>query len=385
VRAASATSEHPLATQALGECVGALLEHGGTHPDVVWLFTTPPHVGVLEDIEAALRRLLSPGVLLGAVADTVVGGGREIEGQPAMSLLAVWSSGPPSSDGGGPVRSAPVALRLRSWRQGPDPADLEQLRGASGTLSLLVDRPSLAPELLLEALAEVAPELRVVGAALDPPSGRHANVLVHADAAHGDGAVGVLLPPGPTARVVLSQGVRTIGTPMAVTRAERNVVLELGGRPADHHLDVALATLAQGGDPAPELLLAEVLEPGAEGDDELLVHRLVGRDPDRGGLALDAEVDVGSLVVFAGRDAASADADLTLRLAEEADGAAAALCVLGTGRGWPLFGTPDHDALAVSELLPGAALAGLVAPAPFATVGRRHQIAPRSVAILLAG
>ena len=379
MHAASATSEHPLATQALGECVGALLEHGGTHPDVVWLFTTPPHVGVLEDVQAALRRLLSPGVLLGAVADTVVGGGREIEGQPAMSLLAVWS------ESGGPGRAAPVPLRLRPWRQGPDSADLEQLRGASGTVCLLVDRPSLAPELLLDALAEVAPELKVVGAALDPPSGRHTNLLVETDAMHGDGAVCVLLPSEKSHRLVLSQGVRSMGEPVAVTRAERNVVLELGGRPAGHHLDVALATLAQGDDPAAELLLAEVLETGAEGDDELLAHRLVGRDPDRGAVALDAEVDVGTLVVFARRDAASADADLNLRLATAAEGAAGALCVLGTGRGWPLFGTPDHDALAVSELLPGAALAGLVAPTPFATVGARHQIAPRSVAILLTG
>lgn len=368
-----------MATQALGECVGALLEHGGTHPDVVWLFTTPPHVGVLEDVQAALRRLLSPRVLLGAVADTVVGGGREIEGQPAMSLLALWSRGPGDAD-----RSAPIPLRLRPWRQGPDPADLEQLRGASGTVCLLVDRPSLAPELLLDALAEVAPELKVVGAAVDPPAGRHANVLVETDALHGDGAVGVLLPSEQAHRLVLSQGVRTMGEPVAVTRAERNVVLELGGRPAGHHLDVALAALAQGDDPAAELLLAEVVETGAE-DDELLVHRLVGRDPDRGAVVLDAEVDVGSLVLFARSDAASADADLTLRLSTGAAGAAGALCVLGTGRGWPLFGTPDHDALAVSELLPGAALAGLVAPAPFASVGARHQIAPRSVAILLTG
>ena len=62
VRIASTLSEHPLATHAVGECAGALLEAGGHSPDLVLLSVTPPLTGALEDILGATRALLAPGV-----------------------------------------------------------------------------------------------------------------------------------------------------------------------------------------------------------------------------------------------------------------------------------------------------------------------------------
>ena len=44
---AAALSEHPLATQAVGEVVGQVLESLGTPPDVAMLFVTGPHAGAL--------------------------------------------------------------------------------------------------------------------------------------------------------------------------------------------------------------------------------------------------------------------------------------------------------------------------------------------------
>lgn len=376
MRAVSASSEHPLATQALGECAGELLEKGAQRPDVVWLFTTPPHVGVLEDLCDALARLLAPGVIVGAVADTVVGGAREMEGRSAMSLLACWDEGPADAR----VR----AHRIRARRHEPEPEDLEALRDATGMAMVLVDRPSLPPAALLDALARVAPGLRVVGAGLDPPSGRHAGVLVHDGELHHDGAVVVQLDTSATAaEVVVSQGVRPVGEAIAVTAAERRVLIELGGRPAEEHLRTVIDALDEGS-AGVELLLAEVLEsPGAP--DELLVHHLLGRDRARGALALDAEVSVGSLVRVVARDGAAAAGDLVARLGVAAPDADAAWCVIGTGRGWPLFGSPDVDASTLSEHVRAGAVAGLVAASPFGTVAGRHHLVPRGVAAVLLG
>ena len=88
---AAALSEHPLATQAVGEVVGSVLEKLGAEPDLAVLFVTGPHVGALEDVAGAVRAMLRPATLLGATAVSVVGGRREVErhlsGEPVGGAL----------------------------------------------------------------------------------------------------------------------------------------------------------------------------------------------------------------------------------------------------------------------------------------------------------
>ena len=57
-------------------------------PDLALLFVTPPHAGALEDAARAVRDMLRPGALLGCAAVSVVGGGREVEQSPGVSLWA---------------------------------------------------------------------------------------------------------------------------------------------------------------------------------------------------------------------------------------------------------------------------------------------------------
>src|SRR5215203_5978878 len=85
---AAALSEHPLATHAVGEVVGTVVERLSGRPDLAVLFVGAPHVGVTEDIAAAVRRLLEPRVLIGCTASTVAGGPREAEETPALALWA---------------------------------------------------------------------------------------------------------------------------------------------------------------------------------------------------------------------------------------------------------------------------------------------------------
>src|SRR5262249_41750391 len=87
-RYTAAISEHPLATQAVGEIVGHALETVGPAPDLAVVFVTAPHAGALEDIAASVRSLLQPRTLIGATAVSVLGGDREVEDQPAISLWA---------------------------------------------------------------------------------------------------------------------------------------------------------------------------------------------------------------------------------------------------------------------------------------------------------
>ncbi|NNE72825.1 MAG: hypothetical protein HKN26_04110, partial [Acidimicrobiales bacterium] len=87
----AAASEHPLATHAIGEVVGDVIEQVGVEPDLALLFVTAAHVGVIEDMVGVVREVLRPDTLVGVTAVTVIGGGREMEDVPAVAL---WAGNP---------------------------------------------------------------------------------------------------------------------------------------------------------------------------------------------------------------------------------------------------------------------------------------------------
>ncbi|HEY8057679.1 MAG TPA: hypothetical protein VID94_02965, partial [Acidimicrobiales bacterium] len=84
----AAISEHPLTTQAAGEVVGEVLEQVGEGPDLAVLFVTAAHLGLMAEIAETVRTALRPGALIGVTASSIVGGGREVEDRPAISLWA---------------------------------------------------------------------------------------------------------------------------------------------------------------------------------------------------------------------------------------------------------------------------------------------------------
>ncbi len=89
-RFAAAMSEHPIATHAMGEVVGQVVEALGEAPDLAVLFVTAP-TGRARGHRRRRREMLQPTTLFGTTAVSVVGGDREVEEQPAIS------SGPPVS------------------------------------------------------------------------------------------------------------------------------------------------------------------------------------------------------------------------------------------------------------------------------------------------
>jgi len=360
---AAAVSEHPLATQATGEVVGDLLEKLPDPPDLAVLFVTGPHVGVLEDIAATVRRLLRPGTLIGCTAVSVLAGRQEVEGSPGIALWA-GTTGAVSAqhvevlDGGdGPILT------------GVDGADLE----AAGAALLLADPASFPVEAVLDALAAGHPGLIVAGGVASAGFQPGANRLVLDDDLHDHGAVLVLLGPDIPIEVVVSQGCGPVGQPFTVTRSERNMLLELAGRPA---LDRVQETIA-GLDESERAAAANGLHMGRVVDEhrldfdrgDFLVRNVLGADRSNGAVAVGDEVEVGATVQVHVRDAVSADADLRLLL-DGHDGEAA-LVFTCNGRGMQLFGEPHHDASVVAESVGTTAVAGMFCAGEVGPVGGR--------------
>jgi small ligand-binding sensory domain FIST len=380
MNAASALSQHPVASQAVGETAGEILDQlGGEHPDLAVYFASPHHVGVMEDVTAALRSVLEPRVLIGGTAVSIIGGPREVEEQPALSLLAARL---PDST------LRPVLLRVEETPDGPAlvgwPADLP---AAPRTLILLADPFSFPVDAFLARCNEDAPDLSVIGGLASAAVRPGGNRLVANDRVLDEGAVGVLIDGGVEVRTLVSQGCRPIGRPYVVTRAEANFVHELGGQPALQRLQEVAAAASE----ADRELLRRGLHVGLVVDEhkaeftrgDFLVRNLVGADRETGALAVGDRVAVGQTVQFHVRDADAADEDLRELLAH-AD-ASAALLFTCNGRGRHLFGTPDHDAGLVEKMLGPIPLAGCFCAGEIGPVGGRNFLHGFTASLALFG
>ena len=372
----AALSEHPLATHAVGETVGHLLEVGGPRPDLVTLFVTEPHVGAIEDIVRAVRHLLEPRVMVGSTAQSVLGGAREVEDHSALVVQAMWFGG---------ARVRPVRIDAVPGPDGPQLRGLGALEGARGTLILATDPFSFPVDLALGDLSVVAPGLSVIGGAASAARRPGGNRLVLDAAIHDHGAVAVLIEETVPLSTAVSQGCRPIGAPYTVTRAERNRLHELGGRPALERLREVVDAL----DPEDRALAADGLHVGRVVDEHLaefrrgdfLVRSVLGADRENGALAVGDEIPVGATVQFQVHDAASAREDLVEVLGRRR--AAGALCFTDLARGSGFFGAPDQDALAVSDALDGAAVAGAFCSGTFGPVGGRSAVHDAAICVLL--
>ena len=135
-RFAAALSEHPVASHAVGEVAGEIMERfGGDEPDLVVCFASPHFVGAMEDLAFALGNLLEPRVMLGATTVAVVGGPREVEDGPALSVFAASLPGRPAHAGRVRRRADPRRRRdhglARSRPRPVEPASSSPTRSAS--------------------------------------------------------------------------------------------------------------------------------------------------------------------------------------------------------------------------------------------------------------
>ncbi len=374
---AAAVSEHPSAADATAEVVGHVLEALGPEPDVVVLFASAVHVAHLGAIAATVEHILRPGAFIGTTAMAVIGGAREIEGEPALTLWAARL---------GPVET----VRLEAVRTsdglavvGIDPTQLAR----AGSLILLADPATFPVDDFVDLLARDAPGLTVLGGMASAGFGPGANGFVRQGEVHADGAVGILFGADQVATTIVSQGCRPIGDPLVVTRAERNVVHEIAGRPALERLDELFARL----DPHDQELVGSGLHLGRVIDEhkadfgrgDFLVRNVIGADRATGSIVVGDVVEVGATVQFHVRDAQSADEDLRGLLAGR--DAASALVFTCNGRGIRLFRAPDHDAELVDLVIRGDAIAGMFCAGEIGPVGPRSFVHGFTACVALFG
>jgi small ligand-binding sensory domain FIST len=308
--------------------------------------------------------------LAGCTGESVVGGDREVERQPA---LVVWAAALP--------RTRVEVFRARAEQRSDEAFQFHGLPaiGSRAHASLLVlgEPYSFPMDAWLQHLQREAPGLPVIGGMASGGMGPGQNLLISHEGLHEEGVLGALIEGEVEIQSVVSQGCRPVGRPWVITACRENLIEKLGGRPA---LDVLMQALAEMPAPdqhafrhAPFVGLAidaakQVFERG-----DFLVRGVLGLSESERAFAVAEQVRRGQTLQFLVRDAASAGEDLRLLMRKHGGGGIGALLFSCNGRGTRMFASPNHDASCVLEgLAPGVPLAGFFAAGEVGPVGGRN-------------
>jgi small ligand-binding sensory domain FIST len=352
------------AIRAVAQATEAL---GDASPSLAVLFASAHFLGTADALVAAITEQAGPLPLIGCVGESVAGGAREVESEPAVSLWLGADLGPVET----------FAMEYIRTPSGGAYGGYLFPRETEGAHLLICDPFTFPADGLLTHLNEQVPGAVVMGgmasAALRPRQSR----LFLDGRVLSAGAVGVHLPNAQVHPLV-AQGCRPIGDAYIITRADGTLIHELGGRPPLVRLREMAAALPS----RDQELLAQGLQLGvvideyraepAQGD--FLIRGVVGADPDSGAIAVGDQIEVGQTVQFHVRDAESADEDLRRALERESASLAGrrpagALLFTCNGRGTRLFGQPDHDAGLIAATLGDIPVAGFFCAGELGPVG----------------
>jgi len=360
---AAALSRHPDPAEATAEVVGRLRDELGTdRPSVAMLFASGDHIAALDDIVATVTSLLAPEVLVGTTAVGVVGGAEEIEAGDAVALWA--AAGVPAQ----PMRLEALPGHPPLLAGVPDAIE------PGSTVVVVADPYTFPVDALVDELNQAHPGVNLVGGLASAPGGPERNRLVLGSDVLLDGAAGFVLPPG-VATPIVSQGCRPIGSPWVVTGADGQLVRTLGGRPALERLSEMIEAMSD----ADRLTASQGLHVGVVANEQeesfdqgdFLIRGLLGAERSTGSVAVGDEVEVGQVIQFQVRDAASASAELD-RLLTGVEGRSS-LVFTCNGRGTHLFPEPNHDASRVQAVV-GDAVSGMFCAGELGPIGPRNAV-----------
>ena len=369
---ATAVSRKTDTEAATRDLADAILMQVGTAPiDLAFVFFSSHHAAKASMISAMLQKDLRAKVCLGCSGEGVIAGAEEIEAAAAMTIWVACLPGVAVTPLQLSVSQLQDQIRMPGW---PEPG-LEP-----STFLLLADPFSTPMQEVLSLMTDRYPQGKVVGGLAGGGRDAGENRLLLNDQVFDGGVVGVQLTGPIAVRTVTSQGCRPIGERFVVTRAEGNLIHELGGVSALKRLQDVFESLggAQRRDAHRALHLGIVIDEHKSHFErgDFLVRNLIGADQQAGAVAIGDVVQEGQTVQFHLRDAKSASDDLHFLLAADRakhqNPPLGALLFSCCGRGEGLFGQPHHDSGVVQERLGSLPTAGFFAQGEIGPVGGRN-------------
>ena len=379
-RFASALSVDPNAAKAEEQVVEGVREGlGGRRADLCAVFVSHHYGGALEELGQRLRRATGAKIVVGCTGESIIGGDREVEQEPALSL---WCAALPGTE----LRPFEVNAQLGADEQIvfsglPDVRD-----PARASLLILGDPYSFPMDEYLKRINDSFPRVPAVGGMASGGMGPGQNLLITDRGLRAQGAIGVVLEGGIEVRSVVSQGCRPVGKPWVVTHSAEHLLHKLGGKTA---LEALMETL-QGLEQKDQRLFQRQPFVGVAIDvskskferGDFLVRSVLGISKEEKAVAISDSLRRGQTIQFLVRDAGSATEDLTDLMTSQGGGAidgardphsAGALLFSCNGRGTRMFPKADHDITCVrSGLNKQVPVAGFFAQGEIGPIGGRN-------------
>jgi small ligand-binding sensory domain FIST len=360
---------------AILECAEGVARGLGDGPvSLALAFVTPHFADYYPRLYPLVNRYVEPESLLGCSGGGVIGGGEEVEGAPAVTLIAARLPG---------VRITPFRVSGPLPDLDGPPEAWRRLIGVRAQdepqFVLLADPFSVRAEALLAGLDYAFPGSSKIGGLASGATSPGLNALFLDDELSSAGAVGVALSGNVALDTVVAQGCRPVGDLMQITSCDGNLLYELEGRPALE----ALQELFDALDERERYLASTALFVGVLMDEfreeprvgDFLIRNLIGVDPRRGAIAVGEHLQEGMRVRFHLRDAETSAENLHAMLGayekapRETASPSGALLFSCLGRGEGLYGSPNFDTGVFREHLSDVPVGGFFCNGEIGPVG----------------
>lgn len=371
---ASALAQHPRlenAFNAAAEQINA--ELGGKEPDLLLCFVSPAFAARYREIPELASRYVNPDIFAGCSAGGIIGGGVELEKEPALSLCAAVLPD---------VRMSGFHVEDWALPDLDDPPDKwEELTGVSSAddphFIILPDPFSFRIDVLAQGLDYAFPHAIKIGGLASGASQPGRNALFLNDYVFNRGAIALSLSGNIAVDSIVAQGCRPIGPTFRVSKCTNNILLELDGKPAVEALYQVLQEMS----PKEQELAKYSLFIGVVMDEfkdsfrpgDFLIRNIWGLEPNSGALLVGELLRNERTVQFHLRDAETSADDLRAmlkhykdRVPDSPQGALLFSCL---GRGEHLYGVPNHDTDCFRDYLGAVPLAGFFCNGEIGPVG----------------
>ncbi len=349
---ANALSTRPSLEAAVADVVQRAVSSLTAPADLGLVFISSAFTSEYSRLLPLLAEKLSVRVLIGCsgggvIGTTMEGQTQELEASPALSLTLAHLPG---------VNIQPfhiVGEELpdldgppNAWVDlvGVPSSETPQFILLSGSFSSGIND-------LLQGLDFAYPGSVTVGGQASGGGGRIA--LFCNDRLYREGTVGLALTGNIVLETIVAQGCRPIGKALQVTKADRNIIVELDEKVPLVVLRDLIGSLSD----ADRMLAQNSLFVGVAMDEfklalqqgDFLIRGILGVDPSAGAIAIGDRVRPGQRLQFHLRDAEASAEDLELLLQQYQDqsssepSAVAALMFSCLGRGEGLYGKPNFD------------------------------------------
>ena len=361
-----------------------MIDRLGEHVDLALVFPSSHFLKHAAGLGVNLRRAIGAKVMIGCCAEGVIGPDHEIEGEPAVAVVAAQLPG---------VGVQPFHIESR------DALDLSRAPTRFGEyfmpardtrgIVMIADPFSTPMERLLDVFNTYCPGVPIIGGMASAAQQPGENRLFLNDTVMKDGLVGVGLSGPVQLDVIVSQGCRPVGPVFEVTDAKNNIIDSLGGVPPMERIGDVLEALDEGDRELLRngLFIGRAIDSTREtlGRGDFLIRGVLGADNRTGAIAVGDIIRNGERVQFHLRDARTAREDLEMMLTPHAlfGAPSGAFLFSCNGRGTHLYDEPDGDISAINSFFHGIDLAGFFCAGEIGPIGGRNFLHGHTASLAL--